>query len=265
MARPKKLNLGITDKEIEEMFKEVAQEVVGEFNYQMRSMYEKAIYVFYADYKPKYYDRTESLLEANNLYDNPDKTWNVDYNRANQIVSGGLFVDPKYIKGNPYRADKDWVFNRSYKKGIHGHTFDEKRHFGVNDWWDKFLRTIHPGRYIDVPRYKVNQYKLFRYIAKNAGTRATKDNLVNNYLDLLRWMGVERSSQASSKGSDDFKIKAKPYNTKFLFTVSQDYRRYHMRGSTPEEIVQSFYVHLSSKRSMDSMISKYITRKIAKR
>ena len=40
-------------------------------------------------------------------------------------------MDSKYIPGNPYRADKDWVFDRTFIEGIHGmrpgFQWDEKK------------------------------------------------------------------------------------------------------------------------------------------
>lgn len=110
---------------------------------QAHNCFEESVGDFYESYTPhhkniKYYrDRTYSLYKA--------------IGPVQRFQTGNKFVirkrvHPGYIPGNPYRADKDWVFSRSlYGKSIeelndsiHGFTPDEADKWGRPDYINRF-------------------------------------------------------------------------------------------------------------------------------
>lgn len=91
-----------------------------------KEQYRSVIRLFYSGYpKPHSYDRTLETLNANNIREN-----NFDYKKITTRISPTAIrvvfsIGTEFIKGKPYRADTDWVFNRTFKEGIHGWTPEE--------------------------------------------------------------------------------------------------------------------------------------------
>jgi hypothetical protein len=92
---------------------------------EIETAYESAINKFYADYTPSLYDRTYSTYAASDHY----------MDKGNVITSGndliaGITVASDNIPGEPYYKywgkhkgrpmNKNYVFSRTYEKGIHG-------------------------------------------------------------------------------------------------------------------------------------------------
>ena len=105
-----------------------AEEMASEVLWQIENKYETIIDEFYADYNPLYYNRTYSTYLGSSGYETLYSPQNFT-----PIPSGyrvGIEVDSKYYPNNPYRAeDVDWVFERTWEKGIHG--INTKRWGGV--------------------------------------------------------------------------------------------------------------------------------------
>ena len=107
-------------KQYESAIKQVAEEV----SFQVESAYESVIDMFYNDYTPRWYERTGSTYRASDHVDDMSKITKV----GDEYLSG-IIVDSENINGNPYRADTDWVFERTFVRGIHGFTAHEGRRF----------------------------------------------------------------------------------------------------------------------------------------
>ena len=111
------------DKKIDRAITKILNACAEKMANDCREQYEKIIDNFYADYRPHSYNRTLETKYAHNLYRNNYKsiTTFIDSNTVQIIFSPGS----EYIEGNPYRANKDWVYERTYIEGIHGWTPEE--------------------------------------------------------------------------------------------------------------------------------------------
>lgn len=69
---------------------------------------------FYEEYAPRSYRRTYSTYA---LSDKGAKSPEVI---GKDTFIGGIEVNSSYIGGNPYKADLDWVVDRTWNKGYHG-------------------------------------------------------------------------------------------------------------------------------------------------
>ena len=95
-----------------EAMREIAEKVAR----QIEDGYKSAIDAFYKDYEPEYYDRTYETYRGSSGYDNL-------YGGIQQfgdLFYTGINVSSSNIPGNPYRAYKGWVFDRTFYHGIHG-------------------------------------------------------------------------------------------------------------------------------------------------
>lgn len=113
----KKYDLSSLDG-LSKMFDDAVEEMAQEVLFRIENIYETAIDRFYADYNPLYYNRTYSTYLASSGYDNLFSPQNI-HGSGNQWTAG-ITVGPANIPGKPYRADTDWVFDRTFNKGIHG-------------------------------------------------------------------------------------------------------------------------------------------------
>lgn len=87
---------------------------------EIEKAYEAEIKRFYDDYDPISYERTYSTWWASDGYRNYP-SWNKYL--GNLQYEAGIVVDPMNIqnkKGHPYRATTMWVFDRTWRLGIHG-------------------------------------------------------------------------------------------------------------------------------------------------
>jgi hypothetical protein len=105
-------------KKIEKIFDDAIEETGQEILWEIENIYETAIDKFYGDYTPLYYNRTFSTYLASSGYDTLYSPINL-YQQGDSYIAG-IFVSSGNIQGNPYRASKDWVFDRTFIKGIHG-------------------------------------------------------------------------------------------------------------------------------------------------
>lgn len=111
-------------KRLREKFNKEAQRIIDnsikEILYQTEKKYEEVIQDFYDDYSPHIYNRTEATFEASSGYHNLYSSKNIEPIKGGYKV--GINVSSDNIPENPYEADKDWVFERTFGKGIHGYT-----------------------------------------------------------------------------------------------------------------------------------------------
>ena len=95
---------------------------------EIEKAYETQIQRFYNDYSPIVYERTGATWWASSGMQNYD-SWSTYL--GNLEYQAGITVDPVNIQnkmGHPYRANTNWVFNRTWHYGIHGINRNSKRH-----------------------------------------------------------------------------------------------------------------------------------------
>lgn len=109
-------------KDLEKRVKASLKDMAEEISFQIENAYENVIEQFYDDYTPDYYNRTYSSYLGSNHYDNPFEVMSFGLDHF-----AGIQVDASNIPGNPYRATKQWVFERTFYQGIHGTTISELR------------------------------------------------------------------------------------------------------------------------------------------
>lgn len=105
------------DRALYKVSEKIALEIDG--------VYETVIEEFYASYKPRRYRRTGATFYGSKL--NPELPEKTDSG-----YETGLEISPDNIPGTPYRAEKAWVFERTFVKGYHGYKQDE-----VKEWRKK--------------------------------------------------------------------------------------------------------------------------------
>lgn len=172
-------------KEWEKAFNGVLQEVAMEMQVRIETMYEIAIMDFYEQYEPISYIRTGATYYGSNKY-SPSGPMGKSFfsnlaKRRNEYFAG-IKVSSDYITsnwgGNPYRADTDWVFERTFVKGIHGNTSSERRKWGY-----LFKENGKNWKGYNLPSNgktpALNWYKDYRYFVKKY--KAASKNYITDY------------------------------------------------------------------------------------
>lgn len=116
MARQTKDPLEAVRADIEKRYNDAMVKMAEEMTYQIESAYESVVQQFYNEYTPRSYDRTYSTYLGSDKYNNL-----FGYTPIENGYESGIIVDSNNIPGNPYRAEKDWVFERTFSEGIHGY------------------------------------------------------------------------------------------------------------------------------------------------
>ena len=144
--------------------KDFEEYAVNEVGFQIEQAYESCIQKFYEDYpgngkNPKYYNRTYSTYEGSNAYHDTFKRMvKIKTDKGYKV---GIRVAARYINGQPYQNDKGWVFDRTWKKGIHG-----TREIGIMSptpqvlmrrWFRKFKKTGAKKILRDATKYAVKK------------------------------------------------------------------------------------------------------------
>ena len=105
--------------------KEATKEIAEEVTVRLEIGYEKCIEEFYKDYRnPRYYDRTYSTFYASTGFGDM-AIWKRCVKKNNRGYISGIIVDSSNITEEPYRAETEWVFERTFNEGIHGMTPEE--------------------------------------------------------------------------------------------------------------------------------------------
>lgn len=121
------------DKSIQDAL-DMAKTEVGE---RLEQMWEDTIRDFYDSYSPTWYRRTESTFKASEAYKNPGGYFFSPID--NTSAEMGIRISSDNI-GNPYKADPEWVFTRTYELGRHGYqkmeayTWARRKKNGVYIW-----------------------------------------------------------------------------------------------------------------------------------
>lgn len=103
---------------LKDAFNDAVEEMAHEVLWQIENIYETAIDRFYADYNPLYYSRTGATYVASSGYYDLFSPQNIMGGDGNWTA--GIKVNSQLIPSGTYRADPNWVFARTFNKGIHG-------------------------------------------------------------------------------------------------------------------------------------------------
>ena len=122
---------------VKRIFNEAVEEMAHEVLWRIENIYETAIDRFYADYNPLYYNRTFSTYLGSSGYEDTFSPQNIK--KIGDAWESGITISDVNIPGKPYRADTEWVFDRTFNKGIHG--INAGKVFG-KDTTKRFQRVI---------------------------------------------------------------------------------------------------------------------------
>lgn len=103
-------------EKIEKALSDAMDDFAEEIGTQIEIEYERAIEAFYDDYEPSWYERTYTTYSGSTGFESISKT--VEKNDTGYLV--GIDVGARFIKNDPYFDGAEWVFPRTFKKGIHG-------------------------------------------------------------------------------------------------------------------------------------------------
>lgn len=118
------LDINQFKKSYNNALKKTAQKIGRE----IEEAYESQIMRFYRDYRPIAYERTGATWWGSSGMQNYP-SWSQYL--GDLSYQAGITVDPANIqakRGDPYRADTDWVFYRTWHYGIHGINRNNKRY-----------------------------------------------------------------------------------------------------------------------------------------
>lgn len=124
MSKTEIIDLDKFKKAYDNALKKTAQRVGRE----IEKAYEAQISRFYNDYSPIVYERTGATWWGSSGM-NDYKSWSTYL--GNLQYEAGITVDPANIQskvGHPYRANTQWVFDRTWRLGIHGINRNTKRY-----------------------------------------------------------------------------------------------------------------------------------------
>ena len=125
------------NRKINTAYEHIKREAANKVAEDVVYMYNSVIKQFYQHYKPHSYDRTYTAFLANNMYGTDNYEQIINQYEEGFTVSffvGDEFLD-KTLSKNPYRADRDWVFERTFTKGIHGWEPEEVEKRYSSDAW----------------------------------------------------------------------------------------------------------------------------------
>lgn len=236
-------------------------EMAADMTYAIESAYESVIQSFYDDYNPRWYRRTYSTYEASNKINNP-----FGFSPISDGFESGIIVDSANIPGNPYRADKDWVFDRTFGQGIHGFFKWEYK-----QWLNQRMKTL-SQKYKYSKRKKAQILAYYQSLYKNTKkplkyrrpmeTRLIMttsadpgENFERDFSETksIRDMGGNGSYRSKSNGM----IKDMPMDT-FMEQIT-------MKGyaSTPQKGMNSAFRKLTTQTAMNKnferILQKYLT------
>lgn len=170
---------------LENIFNISVDELLGELTYQIEAAYESTIDEFYKDYSPNngdpwYYDRTYSTYLASDGYDNL-----FSYETHPDVYVAGINVSPDNIYGKPYAYPADYVFGRTFEKGIHGINRNDVIKMNKERTKDNRINIKRVPTNMN-PSPKKIMDKKFRNIQKNEYITKLFNRILQNNLDKLK-------------------------------------------------------------------------------
>ena len=188
--------------EIESKFYMACVTMASDTTHLIESAYEAVIESFYDDYTPRVYKRTGSTyLASDKAFDSMGFT-PVD----NETFDAGITVDSNNIPGNPYRANKDWVFQRTFEQGIHGYfaweyaRWAKARYNYLNKKYVMSKARKNKLRDFFKKSYKHSPKKYIgKKITKAISTNATNLNMKTKENDIDAWVKIINETDSASE------------------------------------------------------------------
>lgn len=218
-----------------------AEEMATEVLWEIEHNYESVIDRFYEHYDPLYYDRTYSTYLASSGYDNLYSSRNFIFMSNEYDV--GININSKRIPGSPYRADKDWVFSRTFEKGIHG--INTRLGWG-SPKKKTFLRIKERERQRS---YKVEQIieQRRRQKGKNGEKRSDYIFKVKKHVTETRYYG--------DNPTESFTNSSKYYVKKKMYTNNASVKLGIMSNMipAPRSLMNTWWKQFTTKRNLDKI------------
>lgn len=126
------MNEDLDFKKITKIYNNAMKKMAQKITNNLEKKYKFAINEFYKDYDPWYYDR------GYNLYKGFKRVSKRGYLKSDNGYMSGITVSDAYIGNNPYHQDREYVYMRSFSKGIHG----INRNDAIGRGWER-LREKH--------------------------------------------------------------------------------------------------------------------------
>ena len=218
-----------------------AEEMATEVLWQIEHNYESVIDKFYADYDPLYYDRTYSTYLASSGYDNLYSSRNLIFMTNTYDV--GININGRRIPGNPYRADKDWVFNRTFDKGIHG---INTRHGWGKTGKEKFLR-------ID-DQEKQRTYKVKQIVERRKRSKGKNGKKRSDYIFKVKKHTTETRYYGDNP-TESYITSSKYYTMKKMYSNNASVKIGLMSNMVPapKSLMNIWWRDFTTKRNLDKI------------
>lgn len=170
-------------------FEKATREFAEEFTKKVQEEYEETMKYYYNDKVfptvnklgvdaytnvPRWYHRTYSLRQASTGY-GKDLLSPENITPIENGYYAGITVDPRRIPNSTYKVgDSDWVFRRSFNKGIHGIAKQDVKNKGKLKQFTASIKYTSP-----YPRTWMN--KSFKTITRKKYLRAMQDKIFSKY------------------------------------------------------------------------------------
>lgn len=106
-------------EKIKRMVVEIAPDIAYDIAEKIQIQYDNCIDLFYNDFDPVYYDRTNSTYKASYGEDGVSDLFVAQETDTGVLIEAGIIVDSSLL-GSPYKDPTDYVFTRTWEYGIHG-------------------------------------------------------------------------------------------------------------------------------------------------
>lgn len=199
--------------EIKKRLDKALEEVAEEVGRELENAFENAVSAFYGSYSPRSYRRTLNTYYASSGYEGREDT----YKRLGELkYEAGIKVDPAYMNAGWYAKNHGWVdpspdfiFNRTWSKGLHGFTTEIKQKRGKFYYLPNAIeKPMFPGvpdnifgsrqGWISKDLFKAGAFdERFSMSSLNSGSVIPKQLMEDDYLRIKSSVGDKISSRFS--------------------------------------------------------------------
>lgn len=238
---------------LKEMFDDAVEDMAREVLWQIESFYESAIERFYDDYDPLYYDRTGMSMYGSSGYPQGNELFSPQNIYKNgDMWTAGITIDPSYIPGNPYRANKGWVFERTFWKGIHG--INTKQGWGAPKK-KTFLRINERERY--------RTYKVEQMIERRRRPKRKDGTKRSDYIFKVK-KHVTETHYYGDNPTESFITSSKYHVKKKMYSNNASVKIGTMSNMipSPKALVSNDFKQLTRKKNMKRMFNDILNSKL---
>lgn len=252
MAKGKKYDISALNG-LTELFNDAVEEMAREVLWEIEGFYESAIERFYDDYDPLYYDRTGMSMYGSSGYPQGNELFSPqNLHQDGDVWSAGITIDPTFIPGNPYRANKGWVYERTFWKGIHG--INTKQGWGAPKK-KTFLKINEREHY---RTYQVEQMIERRKRPKRKNSRSKSDYIFKTKKHVTETRYYGDNPTESFITSSRYHVKKKMYSTNTSVKIGN----MSNMVPSPKALVSKDFKQLTRKKNMKRMFMDILTNKM---